>query len=277
MSLPRVKRGVGWLGFMAMSMILFQAQLGLCEDQTLEFTTSDQVRISTLWRQGDPQPKERLIIVAPGFAQHSGTKSMQALATALTATADVLIVNFRGNGPSQGTFTFGSREYLDLEPVLAWSKSYADVTLMGFSLGAYHSLCSIHAHPNAVKRLLLVSCPTRVEDIVLSGGAFINPLVLMFRNTKFQHPAENDIFFRWGWPFSGKTEGSVLAADVSVPVHFLVAGKDTLVFERLTQQVCAAVPGVKTYTRMDEGLHAEAMFLQFPDEFLRWVEQSMGL
>jgi len=185
-----------------LGLALVQVSPGYAGDQEIFFTTADQVHINVLLCQGDPLPKAQLIIVAPGFAQHSGTRSMRTLAMALTATADVLIVDFRGNGKSEGVFTFGAKEYLDLEPVFQWSKKYTDVTLLGFSLGAYHSLCGAHAFPGAVQRLLLVSCPTCVEEIVSSGGAFLNPLALLFRSVQYRYPPGEDLLFRWWWPFA---------------------------------------------------------------------------
>lgn len=244
-------------------------------DRDLTFITEDRVRIHTLFCQGEAQPKTRLMIIAPGYAQHSGTRAMRTLAMALTATADVAIVDFRGNGQSEGAFTFGAREYLDLGPVLRWSSAYPDVTLLGFSLGAYHSIRAAQAYPEYVRRLLLVSCPTCVEEVVLSGGAFLNPPALLFRRTRFQYPPENDLFFRWAWPFSSKPDSTVTAARLDIPCHFLVGGKDTLVFERLSRKVFAAVPGSKTYIRMEHGVHAEGMFLQFPDDFTTWVEERV--
>jgi pimeloyl-ACP methyl ester carboxylesterase len=259
--------------------ILFLLLSGLClgpsvcraEERSLEFHTADQVLIHVRYWQGASAGKPGLIIVAPGYAQHSGTASMQTLAMALTPTADVVIVDFRGNGKSGGKFTFGAKEYLDLEPVLAWAKTYPDITLLGFSLGAYHSIRAASRFPGSVQRLLLVSCPTRLEDIVSSGGAFLNPLALLFRKVSFRYPPENDLSFRWTWPFSEKPDSAALVAHLAIPCHFLVGGQDTLVFERLSRKVYAAAAGEKSYTRFEKGVHAEAMFLQFPERFMAWV------
>lgn len=241
------------------------------KDQRLVFTAPDQVRVSACLRQGGVDPKPRLVIVAPGYAQHSSTASMQTLASALTATADVLIMDFRGNGASGGRFTFGAEEYRDLQPALEWAEQYDDVSLLGFSLGAYHAIRASEAFPGRVRRLLLVSCPTSVEEIVTSGGAFWNPLTLLFRSVKFRYPPENDQGFRWGWPFAAKPDSAALAARLAVPCHFLVGGKDALVFEGLSRKVYEAVPGLKTWTRFENGVHAEEMFMQFPEDFMAWL------
>jgi fermentation-respiration switch protein FrsA (DUF1100 family) len=114
-----------------------------------------------------------------------------------------------------------------------------------------------------------------VEEIVTSGGAFLNPLALLFRRAAFQYPHEEDLLFRWGWPFSEKADGAAVAAQLKVPCHFLVGGRDTLVFERLTRKVFASVSAPKTFTRIEQGLHAEAMFLQYPEAFAGWVKAHL--
>jgi pimeloyl-ACP methyl ester carboxylesterase len=246
------------------------------EITSLFFSAPDNIRIHTEYRVADKGPGPRLIIVAPGYAQHSGTQSMQTLAKSLTKTADVMIVDFRGNGRSQGWYRFGSEEYQDLAPVFVWAqKYYNNIIVLGFSLGSYHSIRAVHTYPGVVEQLFLVSCPTRVEDVVLSGGAFLNPLALLFRQTEFQHQPKNDVFFRYGWVFSEKPDASELVQTIDIPMHFLVGGKDTLVFEPLTQKVFLSAAGLRTYKKIGDGVHAEQMFMQHPHQFLKWITTQL--
>ncbi len=242
------------------------------------FTTSDEVKLFAEFKSGPKPSCQRLIIVAPGFAQHHATRSMQALTSGLTSTADVLIIDFRGTGESYGYYWFGAKEHLDLEPVLNWARpQYSDITLLGFSLGAYSSLRACVEFPGLADRLLLVSCPTQVEDIILSGAAFLNPLAVAFRQTSFQIKPEDDIFFRWGPILAAKPSGAELAGNIQIPCHFLVGGQDTLVYESLSKKVYNAVKVSKSWLKIVNGVHAEQIFLQDPDFFTIWVRANMDL
>jgi pimeloyl-ACP methyl ester carboxylesterase len=243
--------------------------------ESLWFVSSDQVKIHANFFGGRSGGNAKLIIVAPGFAQHSGTRSMRALAAGLIRFADVLIVDFRGTGKSAARFTFGAEEHRDLEPVLRWAERYATAHLLGFSLGAYHALAAWRAYPGVLKSLLLVSCPTRLAEIFTSGGALLNPLALLTRRVTFVYPAQNNLWFRYGWPFTRMPSAREFAAHLQIPAHFLAGGADTLVFESLTRQVFDAAPTHKTYTRFEQGLHAEWMYLQLPADFLDWVRRSL--
>lgn len=244
----------------------------------LTFTTSDKVKIFAEFKAGPELSSQRLIIVAPGFAQHHATRSMQVLTSGLTSTADVLIIDFRGTGESYGVYWFGAREHLDIEPVLNWARpQYSDITLLGFSLGAYSSLRAGVEFPGRVDRLLLVSCPTQVEDIILSGAAFLNPLAVAFRQTKFHIKPEDDMFFRWGPILAAKPSGAELAKKIQIPCHFLIGGQDTLVYESLSKKVYNAVEVPKSWLKIVNGVHAEQIFLQDPDFFITWVRAKINL
>jgi hypothetical protein len=131
-------------------------------------------------------------------------------------------------------------------------------------------------HPDWIDRLFLVSCPTSVENITLSGGTFLNPLALMFRKNEFKIKGQEDMFFRWGPIFAKKPNARDLAKQIKIPASFLVAEKDTLVFESLSKDIFDAYAGPKTWTEFKDGLHAEAMFLQDPEKFLIWLKDEMG-
>ena len=247
------------------------------EPKAMTFITSDDVSIEAdLYKAGHKANSDTLIVVAPGFAQHKGTRNMKAVCGALTATADILIVDFRGNGQSSGSYWFGTKEYLDLEPALKWARPlYRKIYLMGFSIGAYTCVRAASQHPEWVDWLFLISCPTKVEEIVSSGGALYNPLAMMTRKVDYKFVPENDMFFRWGPIFSGKPSAQDLASKLKMSASFLVGSKDALVFERLSRTVFDAYAGPKTWTKFEDGVHAEGMFLQFPEKFMEWFKAEM--
>jgi pimeloyl-ACP methyl ester carboxylesterase len=244
--------------------------------QPLTFSSPDGVSLAADWYADTSCPKDLLILVAPGFAQHSRLGPMQALCSALTPTADICCLDFRGTGRSSGWYWFGSREYRDLEPALDWAgQHYRGVALLGISLGAYSSLRAASLWPAKIKRLLLVSCPTKLEDIILSGGVFSNAFAFVFRQPQLQIPAQANLWFRWGPLFAPKPAGTELAKALMVPVDFLVGGKDRLVYPSLSRKVYDSVPGSKTWTEFPDGPHGEALFLQDPPAFVGWVKAHL--
>jgi pimeloyl-ACP methyl ester carboxylesterase len=241
--------------------------------EEMDFRSSDGLCIKADFYPGTRH--DRLTVLAPGFAQNKATLSMKELAGGLASLGDVLVVDFRGTGRSGGAFCFGSKEYRDLEPALSWARSrYPEVDLLGFSLGAYSSLRAAVLWPGLMDRVLLVSCPTKIEDIVLSGAPLYHPFAMFFHREKLKLPHQADPFFRWGPIFSPKPSATRLARRLEVPVYFLVSGSDSLVFEAQSREVYEAVPGFKRWERWPQDLHAEAMFLMDPRAFLRWVKDS---
>lgn len=236
------------------------------------FTTSDNIQISTTFAIARKNPGKQLFIVAPGYAQHADTKSMQAITYFLSAFTDVITISFRGNGRSKGWYTYGAKELEDLKAVLDWANTnYKDISLLGFSMGAYISYRGCAEYPIGISRAFLVSCPSSVEDITASGAAFLNPIIILFRQVSYVLQPDKDVFFRSAWPFLKKPNLVTLAKDVTVPCHFLIAGKDTLVYDALTRNVFDATASKKTLTTFPEGIHAEHMFLQDPKTFMHWL------
>lgn len=264
------------LFLLSISLITHRAEAVFKADYYL--SSADGVTISCAYYQCKPQHRaDSLIILSPGYAQHHGTGSMKNLANDLSGlNADVLVLSYRGNGKSSGRFTFGADEIDDLNAAYQWGESrYNEIHLLGFSLGAYTAFRFAVEKPHRLKSLMLVSCPTSVEDITLSGGAFLNPVIILFRKVNYQTKPENDLWFRWDWPFKKKPNLSVLADKITVPVHFLIAEHDTLVYADQSRKIAAKVKGKKTVTTFKDGIHAEHMYLQNRERFLSWVESCI--
>src|SRR5689334_10377673 len=119
--------------------------------------TRDGVRIAANLFKSKRKKVSRLILVCPGFAKEKDGYPISELCWYLTRYGDVLSVDFRGVGNSEGRYSFGAKEYLDLEPYLKWGrKNYRKNILLGLSLGSYHSLRAACTWPNLVDRMLLV-------------------------------------------------------------------------------------------------------------------------
>jgi alpha-beta hydrolase superfamily lysophospholipase len=248
------------------------------ERKPVQLRTSDGLDL-TFWWWNQHKTRKRLLIVAPGFAQHHGTKIMKHLAREFLPGADVLGVDFRGMAGNPGRYSFGSREHLDLQAAFKWAKKmkYKRVELLGFSLGAYISLRALAEDTGPVKRCYFVSGPTRLEDIVKTGG----PLRQLFAiATRWHHIvarvwAGSQWFFRWDWPLRSKPSALDFAPKVKVPVHFLIGGYDQLVLPRLTKAVYEAVKAPKSLTTFARGHHAEYMAVQEQKAFLKWMKERV--
>ncbi len=252
-----------------------QPEARFSEPQPVSLTAADGTRLVAGLHRG-VSPKARMLVLAPGFGQRSGTVTLRFIAGLLTPTADVLVLDFRGTGESQGRYNFGSEEPQDLQAALAWARErYRKVDLLGQSMGGTIAVLATAQGPLKPDRLLLMSPPTKVEHVVSSGGIFAHPFDLLWNHgSKVQHGSV-DPFFRWGSIFAPKPAADELAPQLGVPSHTLVGGRDFLVFAKLSRRIYDAAPEPETWTHWPKGAHAEHMALQDPDGFVAWVRQSL--
>lgn len=240
------------------------------------FTTSDGIRIAANFYPG--QKTRRLLVLAPGFAKYKDGYPMSEMCGELSQYGDVLCLDFRGVGKSEGRYHFGGSEYLDLEPILQWGrKRYRRTVLMGLSLGSYHSLRAGTEWPQLVDRLLLVSCPTKLEEILKTLGPLRQGFAIAtdWKALKKRLGVEFNLFFRWGNPFSKKPNGADLAKRLKVPAFFLVGGKDRLVVKHLSRKIYENVKGKKNWTEIPGGNHAEFLYLENNVDFKKWLNQNL--
>jgi pimeloyl-ACP methyl ester carboxylesterase len=218
--------------------------------------------------------RRALTVVSPGFAQHHGNRVFQRVAAMILARRDVLGVDYRGMAGQPGRYTFGAREQQDLIPLLDWAcRRYADVELLGFSMGAIIALRALAEHPAKVRRLYFVSGPTSLEGVLLSGGPLLQSLNLLSHPSQLalRASAQTQPWCRYGWPLFPKPRGRDLAARLAVPVSFLVGGRDWLVLPRLTRALHDAVTVRRQWTEFPDGQHAEYMAVLQPKAFLAWM------
>jgi pimeloyl-ACP methyl ester carboxylesterase len=232
----------------------------------------------TFWWWDQQRVRDKLLIVAPGFAQHHGTNIMRHLARMFWDRRDVLGVDFRGMAGNPGRYSFGRDEQKDLQAAFAWAKKmrYKRVELIGFSMGAYFGLRALAEDPGPVRRFYFVSGPSSLEDIVWSLGPIRQVLAFV------RHPgrirlrvwAGSQFLFRWAWPLGGHPPAAALAPRLKVPTHFLIGSEDRLVLPQLTRAVHAATRAPKTLTVIEGGQHAEYMAVTQPGKFLAWMRRN---
>lgn len=94
-----------------------------------------------------------MILVAPGLFTSRDCPEHQAVAEQLAEIADVVTVDMRGHGESEGRFTWGQREPQDVAALAAHLRgSYERVGAVGFSFGGYHvgAAAALHRSFDAV-------------------------------------------------------------------------------------------------------------------------------
>jgi pimeloyl-ACP methyl ester carboxylesterase len=259
-----------------MSTTLKKKVPALAQERT--WRTRDGIRVVANLFKGEAGQRGRLIVVAPGFAKYKDAYPMTQLCQEMMAYGDVLCLDFRGVGKSEGRYTFGGEEYLDLEPILGWGRGrYEKVVLLGLSLGSYHSLRAAHAWPELVDKLLLVSVPSKLEDVLKTFGPLRQGWAIATDLKALRKRLSNEcnIFFRWGNPLSNKPDASHLAPGLRVPTDFLVGGRDRLVVKSLSRKVYEGTVCQKSWTEIPEGNHAEFLYVEQPEQFKGWLQKNL--
>ena len=240
----------------------------------MNLVTEDGLRIAANFFRG--RKKGTLILLAPGFAQYKDSNVLRDISSDLVAFGDVACLDFRGTGKSEGTYRFGAEEYKDLFPYMTWGKKkYKRVVIVGLSLGGYHAIRAAKEWPRLIDRLLLVSTPTCLEDVLKTGGPVLQAKNILsdWKSLKARLGLEFDIFFRWGNPFSKKPNAVDVARDVRTPMDVLAGGDDGLVLSKLTRMIFEGARGKKSWTVFEKGLHSELMYLQNPKKFIGWIKR----
>jgi len=113
-----------------------------------------------------PTGSDTAFVVAHGFAGAWRQERVLQVMDRLSQQADVIAVDQRGHGGSQGRTTLGHREPLDIEAAAAWARrqGYRRVVTVGFSMGAavvlrHGALCRDGAMSGGADAVVAVSGP----------------------------------------------------------------------------------------------------------------------
>ncbi|NQT07121.1 MAG: alpha/beta fold hydrolase [Candidatus Omnitrophica bacterium] len=215
-------------------------------------TTEDGIRISVNhYRNGF----DRAIIICPGFMMYKDSKPFSMLSERLNDEFDIITMDFRGHGKSSGLYTFTSREHLDLEAVVTYArKSYKDIGLMGFSLGAAIAINEA-ASKRSVGKLMAVSSPTEFKKI---ENRFLDKAVLKATVKKFEWNMAN---VKLGNILIEKPKPIDLVGRISpVPVLFVHGDRDTIINHNHSVSLYKKANEPKKLVVIKNGLHAEDLF-----------------
>lgn len=210
--------------------------------------------------------RREAVIICPGFFQSHTTPTFRRLSQALAEHYDVLAMDFRGHGLSSGLYTFSANEAEDLAAVLALARpQYTAIHLLGFSLGGAIAINTARQHPEGIHSLVAVSAPCVFEEIEfkwwtadamrtgvqgLEAGVGCRPgNVLIKKERPLDHVHE-------------------LAP---LPLLFLHGTRDVIVGIEHSRRLHAAAQPPKHLAVISGGGHAEALFRDDPQGFLRLV------
>lgn len=242
----------------------------------LIFTTRDGLRIAADFYPGK-KASRTLVVFAPGFAKYKDAPPMGEICRFLTRYGDVVCPDFRGTGRSEGRYGFGAFEHYDLEAILKWGKGYRKRILAGLSMGAYFCLRAAHDFPRLVDKLLLVSVPSSLEDVLKTLGPIRQGWVIgtEWKALKKRLSTVHSLFFRWDNPFRPKPDVSRIVKRLKIPISFLVGGKDRLVVKELSRKIYENASSPKSWTEIREGNHAEFLFMENNRKFKVWLIREL--
>ncbi|MDO8732395.1 MAG: alpha/beta fold hydrolase [Actinomycetota bacterium] len=229
-------------------------------------------------------------VVVHGFNGSGLDEQVQAIVERLAGFGDVITVDLRGHGASQGQSTVGRLEVLDVDAAVRWARDlgYAKVVTVGFSLGA----------AVAIRQAGLAISPAQASDgdpdvfsppdvvIAVSGPAFWyyrGTRVMRLVHWLIETPTGRRVLHAKGtrvapekWPVDGPIEPVAAAGMLGATPLLVIHGTADRYFplEHPKALHRAALEGGNADTELwvlDGFGHAEAaMDLETIDELARW-------
>lgn len=230
----------------------------------LNVKTSDGIKIAF---NHYPRGHQTLVILVHGWFMCKDASCFRSLASRLAQTYDVAAMDCRGHGRSGGSYDFTSSEEKDLIAVVDYFRpKYEKIHLMGFSLGG--TLVILHAAKiKNVQKVIAVSAPmdfSKVESHWWRPEAWIPT----FQKGELWRA----LSVRVGNLFGKKPVALDVVKDVSpIPLLLLAGGKDPTVFPRHAQTLYAAASEPKALEIFEHSEHAEDLWRNEPERFLKVV------
>jgi len=223
------------------------------------------------------QGHERVLILAHGFFNSKKAVLFAQMAQSLVKEFDVLVMDFRGHGASEGFFDWTAKECQDLEALIQYAViHYKKIGVIGLSLGAAVSLITA-SYSDQMESLIVVSAPTQFDKIDFhfwKMGIMENIVYNIFQEGRIGKGV------RPGKLWLKKTKPIDVVDKIKIPVLFLQGDRDWLV---------QPWHGVKLYNKMtsshkkletiQNGTHAEYLFRSHPKHtvkiFSDWFKKTL--
>jgi len=227
-------------------------------DEGLEsFTTADGV---TLRATRIATGSRRVVLVSPGIFLHRDSVEHRGLARRVAAYADVVTLDIRGHGDSEGAFTWGVREPEDVAAVAArLRRTYDRVGGLGFSFGGHHVGMAAALH-GAFDAVALVAAPRSLflldHNFLTAGLLRSAPLILRRRRrrTRLALPRR-----------APAALGAVVDRIAPTPLLIAHGTADWLIPPGHARELHARAGEPKSLVMIDRGLHAENILADEPE------------
>lgn len=211
-----------------------------------------------------------VVILAPGWFMTKDSKSFAQMSEVFSQKADVLAMDFRGHGNSEGFYTFTSKEINDISAVIEFAKeNYAQIYLVGFSLGGALVLIA-GATYDCINKIIAVSAPTCFEKIENQMWK-IEAWLPTFQKCELKRW----LSIRPSLKICKKIRPIDIIEKVKCPTLFLAGEKDPTVFSWHTEALYKKAVCKKDYKLFKNCCHAEDLFLQdranFIDVCTNWL------
>jgi pimeloyl-ACP methyl ester carboxylesterase len=193
-----------------------------------------------------------------------GQAEHRLLAERLSILADVITVDVRGHGDSQGAFTFGRLEPEDLAELVRFLRTdYARVGGLGFSFGGYHTCVAAALH-RAYDAVALVGTPHRL--FILDHNFLTRGLVRSLPSIARRDRRLTRV--RPTLPLPEQSPSRLVARIAPVPLLVAHGSDDWLIPEKHARVLYARAREPKTLAVIPGGLHAETILADDPDPLL---------
>jgi fermentation-respiration switch protein FrsA (DUF1100 family) len=207
----------------------------------------------------------RLVVVSPGILMDRNGPELRLVAERLAGLADVLTLDTRGHGDSEGSFSFGVLEPKDLaELALSLRPEYERLGGLGFSFGGFHTIVAAARH-GVFDAVAVVGTPHRLfilDHNFLTGG-LLRSLPLMLRRRRRRTRLAL-------WPRGVPAVPSRLVGRITPRPLLVVHGsQDWLIPPSHARRLYAAAGEPRQLALIEGGLHAENMLLDAPEPLLQ--------
>jgi len=236
--------------------------------QTAWFTTADGVRLA-MTRRSQRGPVDaanrRVVLVAPGLFTSRECPEHQAFAERLTEIADVVTVDVRGHGESEGRFSWGVQEPGDVAALAGrLRREYARVGAVGFSFGGYHvgAAAAVHRSFDAVAMVATPRCFSPLDRHFLFRG--IRKSLLAARRRR-------GYAGRFAWmPFvRGRRPAAAFVGEIApTPLLLMHGADDWLLGLHHVHDLFSRASEPKSLALVDGAPHAEGMMVAYADQLL---------
>ena len=234
--------------------------------------TVDGVRISI---RHEKIQRKAAVIIAPGYFQSKLTRTFKGLALDIEKYFDVVSMDFRGHGRSRGFYTFSAREKQDLRAVAEYARArYEKVGVLGFSLGGSIAILEQAEYGN-LDSLICVGSPMDFRKVEFKKWWHPEAWKVALKGLECGAGA------RFGNPFLRKVRPIDAVGLVSpTPILFIHGSKDPTVNVRHSLMLFEAARDPKDLQIFYEGSHAEEIYRQHRDEFVKvvidWFRKTLG-